>query len=354
MLSVYGRGENRCTTPWPSWVFAFMEKAALPPADKTARATGMLILVTLLWGLSFPLMKHWQEAAKECPGGAVIGSLTLIGVRMTLAVAVLAPIRPRLFWGPRLREHQVGAILGITFFLGFFLQVLGLRWTTPALSAFITSLGSAWVPLLGWVWYRLPLRATTLAGLAVGVSGTAVLGINPEAAWSLGRGEVLTLLSSLVFAVEILLLDRLGKTVDSANITATFMATCGACALLLATYLATTGPGLGNWMRWSVAMTQEPTNLRDMAILVVLSTVLAFHWMNVYQPRVPVATVALVYLLEPVFASICSVLLGLDPFSSRLVLGGGLILAGNLIVEWPFRVRASAVTSHPLNGVENR
>ncbi len=29
-----------------------------------------LVFVTLLWGISFPWMKGWQDAARDCPGRA--------------------------------------------------------------------------------------------------------------------------------------------------------------------------------------------------------------------------------------------------------------------------------------------
>ena len=57
--------------------------------------------------------------------------------------------------------------------------------------------------------------------------------------------------------------------------------------------------------------------------------------MNSYQPLVPPSRAALIYLLEPVFASVVSVWWGYEELSTALVLGGVLILTGNLLVELP-------------------
>ena len=57
--------------------------------------------------------------------------------------------------------------------------------------------------------------------------------------------------------------------------------------------------------------------------------------MTTYQPHVTATRAALIYLLEPVFGSLLSVLWGHDEPSVRLLLGGGLILGGNLLVELP-------------------
>jgi drug/metabolite transporter (DMT)-like permease len=70
---------------------------------------------------------------------------------------------------------------------------------------------------------------------------------------------------------------------------------------------------------------------------------LAFHWMNKYQAHVSPAHAALLYTLEPIFATLWATLLpdlisplvGLAYRSERpgveLVVGGGLILVGNAV-----------------------
>ena len=141
-------------------------KASLP-ASGLAIPTLMLVAVTLLWGASFPLMKNWQEMARDYPGITAFAGFTMIFLRMILAVAVMVVMHPRLVIIPRRREHQIGLLLGAIFFLGFSFQVMGLASTSPAMSAFITSLGSAWVPLIAWIWLstaatkkrRLPVAA---------------------------------------------------------------------------------------------------------------------------------------------------------------------------------------------------
>jgi drug/metabolite transporter (DMT)-like permease len=300
----------------------------------------MLVIVTILWGLSFPLMKNWQDAADECPGGKSVASCTLIALRMMLALLVFAVVRPQLFIQPSRREHRIGLLIGGIFFLGFVLQVRGLASTTPALSGFITSLGSAWVPLLASAWFRLAPARLTLLGIGLGVAGTFVLGMTDLEGDSWGEGEGLTLLASWLFAVEVLLLDRLGRTVESAHLTVSFLALSGGLALILAAMSAAGEAGVGAWLSWTARMLQNASMLRDLGLLTLLSTVLAFHWMNVYQPRVGANRAALIYLLEPVFSAVFSLIGGHDSWSLRLVVGGGLVLGGNFLVELPAWLRS--------------
>jgi drug/metabolite transporter (DMT)-like permease len=143
-------------------------------------------------------------------------------------------------------------------------------------------------------------------------------------------------MASFLFAVQILLLDRYGRRVRSNYLTVGFLGMTGGLALVLNLFQAVFGPGLGNWLAWLGNMLCQPAVVCDLLLLTLLCTVLAFHLMNVYQPRVSAGRAALVYLLEPVFASAFSIAWGYDPLSWRLLLGGCLILGGNLIIEVPF------------------
>jgi drug/metabolite transporter (DMT)-like permease len=295
----------------------------------------MLVVVCMLWGLSFPLMKNWQEASQDCPGGSALASFTLIGVRMLLALIVLAMVRPRLFVVPSRREQGIGALVGSFFFIGFGFQVVGLAWTTPAVSAFLTSLASAWVPLLGWLWLREAVPGLTAVGIGLALAGAAVLGLTRREQPAWGVGEILTLIGSVLFAVQVVVLNRFGPGVNSAHFTVSFMAITAALAVLIAIAWAASGAGVGTWLVWTSSMLGKPSVMFDLAQLTIFCTVLAFHWMNVYQPKVPAARVALIYLLEPVFGAAFSLLWGHDSLTGLLVFGGGLILGGNLLVEWP-------------------
>ncbi len=303
-------------------------------AREVRRATFMLVLVTLLWGLSFPLVKTWQLAAHDCPGGALQATLTLIALRMLLGVTLLFLWHNRLFRSATRKEYRNGAIIGLLFLSGFVFQVWGMARTSPALSAFLTSLGSAWVPLLGWILYRSRISLLTLAGLAIGVGGTTVLGLGGDSGWSLQGGEGMTLLASVLFAVQILFLDRMGKEVEAAHLTAGFLVLNCVLSVTLATLWAIQGTGLRVWLEWTWSLLCQWRILATVITLAVFPTVLAFHWMNIYQPKVAAGRAALVYLLEPLFAAAFSIPWGLDELTIPLAAGGGLILLGNLAVEW--------------------
>jgi drug/metabolite transporter (DMT)-like permease len=304
------------------------------PAAIVRRATIMLLATTLLWGMSFPLIKTWQNAAaEEGTLDGLMASYTLLALRLLPAFVLLAVCQRHLLRSTP-RERTVGRLLGVIFLAGSVLQMWGLAWTSPALSAFITSLGSAWTPLLAWVCFGIRVARWTLLGLALGVGGTLVLGMEPNAQWGLGPGEALTLLSSLLFGVQIVLLDRLGQGVRTSHLTLSFFGVAGLLSLSLALGWAVWGSGIAAWLAAVGRLLAQPKVLVTLIVLTLLPTVLSFHWMNVYQPRVPASRAALIYLLEPIFAACISIPFGLDTLSGHLILGGTLVIVGNVLAEW--------------------
>ncbi len=302
-------------------------------------AVMMLIVSTVLWGGSFPLTKYWQNHTQDCPGGPAIASLTLLASRTAIALVIFAILKPTLFTLPNRRALGIGCLLGFINFLGCFFQVLGLAWTTPTLSGFITSLASAWVPLLAFFLFRLSIARTTVLGIAVGIAGAALLEIDSSAPWVVEAGEMLTLLASVLFAFVILLLDRFGRNMESSHLTLGFVAMTGLPALLLAPVWAHATCGVSAWVDWLSSSMQNSGLVLDVIALTLFCTVLAYHWMTSYQPRVPASRAALIYLLEPLWAAAFSIGWGYDSISLRLILGGGLILGGNLLVELPLWLR---------------
>ena len=297
------------------------------------RAALMLVAVTALWGVSFTWSKGWQTASEGAPGGELLSALTLIALRMPLALLLFGACRPGSVLQATRAELRGGSAIGAVFFAGFALQTWGMASTTPALSAFFTCLCSAWAPLLGLVFLRARVAPLTLLGLVLALAGCSVL----VEGWNLGKGEWLTTAASFFFGVQVLVLDRLGKRLEPAQLTAGFLGATGGLAVLTALVVAASSCGVGTWLEWLAGMLAR----RDVAVILlcqaVFGTALAFHWMNTYQPLVSPSKAALIYLLEPVFTPLVSIPLGHDQLTYPLVIGGLLILVGNGVGAMPLR-----------------
>src|SRR5262249_58186538 len=115
------------------------------------------------------------------------------------------------------------------------------------------------------------------AGGAVGIGGLAILGMRPGEPWGIGFGDGLTAVSSLAFALFILSLDRLGRTVNASHLTLVLIAVTGLPTLFLAVGGAAWQGQLIPWLSWLVEILQQRAVIRDVLLLTMFSTLLATH-----------------------------------------------------------------------------
>ena len=97
--------------------------------SRSLKAHLLLVLITLVWGSTFVLVK--QALAESSP-------LLLNAVRMSLAAVVLAVYYWRYLVKMDRKAAFAGCVVGIFLFLGYALQTTGLQHTTPSKSAFLT------------------------------------------------------------------------------------------------------------------------------------------------------------------------------------------------------------------------
>lgn len=273
-------------------------------------------------------MRNWQTAPlPDIPLPGLVSSLTLIGLRMGFALLLFALIRPRLVASLGVKDLIPGAMVGIPLWLGFVLQLWGLVYTTPAMSAFFTSLGSLWVPLLYLlVGKRIPLWIWLGYGLAF--VGLVVL---VEGGWRWGVGEFLSLGCSILFAFQIIGLDRFGKGIDGNRISPVLFGINGLFSLILAVVVCTWNGALQPWGGWVVERLTDGPTLWDLGLMVIFPTLMSYSLMNAFQPLLSAERAAIIYLLEPIFSLLFSLWFGHDELLFPVIVGGGLILAG---VAW--------------------
>jgi drug/metabolite transporter (DMT)-like permease len=125
-----------------------------------------LLLLTLFWGTTFTVVKEALTIAS--PG-------IFLSARFATAAAVLGVAwlwrRDRV--GEGFARH--GLLLGLFMLLGFVLQTVGLRHTTPARSGFLTGLAVLIVPFIARFGFGRRVKAASWIGVAFAVAGLALL-----------------------------------------------------------------------------------------------------------------------------------------------------------------------------------
>ncbi|CAI8312523.1 MAG: Uncharacterised protein [Marine Group II euryarchaeote MED-G33] len=294
------------------------------------KATLALLGVTVLWGGTFIWMQQSLNAAAAAlpniPEDDVV--VFFVMMRFILAAIVLVAIIPRARAGFAKSEvWKGGAWLGLIVWGGFLLQMLGLTEVTPAVSAFLTSLYVVFTALIGVALGRQKLTGFAILGVLLATFGAGWISGPPQL--NFGVGEWLTVGCAFLFGAHIIVTDRVTKIVDPIEVTATMIVTVAALSTMV--YLVVAFDTISDFIR----LMGNLDFLVPLLCCAILGSLVALLVLNMYQKEVTPVRAAILYALEPVWAMLGSLLLGLEgDVTFWLPLGAAALLIGNLVVEY--------------------
>ncbi len=273
------------------------------------RSLLLLLLTTLIWGTTFPLLK---DMVTTLPPALLIGSRFLIAALAFLpcwALPNLPPITLAL-----LRD---GSLLGLVAFVSYLTQVLGLETVSANRAAFITGLNVVIVPLLGWLLGR-GISLKTFAAALLAFGGIAVMS---GQAGAMGWGDLWVLGCAASYAVYILLTEAVTAQHSPVQLTAVQLVTIAFLGVA--------------WTVWTLPLDNLTALITQQlqphwgALLYLGLIATAFTtWTQVTAQRHLSATeAAILYSLEPVFAAIFSFWWLSERLSLREGMGATLVLA---------------------------
>jgi len=294
------------------------------------KATIALLGVTLLWGGTFIWMQQSLNAASAKMPHLSDDDVAIFFVmmRFVIAAAVLLLVLPRARAG--LSDKDVwkgGAWLGFIVWGGFLLQMLGLTDVTPAVSAFLTSLYVVFTALIGISLGRQKLTRFAIAGVLLATFGAGWISGPPQL--NFGIGEWLTVGCAFLFGAHIIVTDRVTKIVDPIEVTATMVVTVAVLSSIV--YLVTSFNTISDFL----ILMKDFDFLFPLLCCAILGSLVALLVLNMYQKEVTPVRAAILYALEPVWAMLGSLFLGLEgDVTFWLPVGAAALLIGNLVVEY--------------------
>lgn len=267
------------------------------PNTLHALGIAVLLVVTLIWGTSFPLLK-----------GAVssLSAPAILATRFAIAALPFTPYL-RFLNLPMLRD---GVVLGLIIFSTLTLQTVALETTSANRAAFIASFNVILVPLLGQLLGRQVFIKTFLA------ASIAIIGIGVMY-WESGQiviGDLLMLCNAFLYSIYILMLESITSRYPPMPLTAIQLWVITVVSLIW---------GAQDLVRQHEAIIANYSvilylGLVDTAATIVLQVV-AQRWVNAYQT-------SLMYTLEPIFAAVFSFLLLGEKLGVRGLIGATLVL----------------------------
>jgi drug/metabolite transporter (DMT)-like permease len=284
--------------------------AAAPDKRRAVVADAALLAVAVLWGLNFVVIK---EAITDT------GPMTYLLWRHLVAALMLAAVMPRTVRAATRRDWLYGGVLGFFLFVAFATQTIGLQWTTPGKSGFITSLYIVMVPFLYWMVARRSPGWTQIGGAVLATAGLGFLSLHGGLGMS--AGDLLTLVGALGFAAQIVAIGFFAPKMKPAVLALTQTAAAAALFVLVTPLTEHVTWGFG-WRGWAAI------------VWTALSGTVFGFLVQAWAQKATTSTRAAVILgLEGLFAAAFGLAFGMDVLSWRFLAGAALIVAGVLVIE---------------------
>jgi drug/metabolite transporter (DMT)-like permease len=283
------------------------------------RVYGLLLLMTLLWGVNYVAAKI---ALRHFP------ALLFSPLRILVAGALLFPLfawqashRPAWASWPRRDELPRLVMLGLFgVALNQILFILGMQRTSAAHAALVfTTLPMQVLLMAAWRGHE-RVRKAKLAGMAVAAGGVAVLNLAPgaEASGASSLGDLLIFGAALCFAF--FTVGSKEATQGHGGLTVTTFAHLASMAGVLPLAL-----GTGWNFAWSAVPAEGWLTLAYMALFPSMVCYLIFYYALNY---VPASRVASFSYLQPLISAVSALYVLSEPITASLILGGALILSG--------------------------
>lgn len=276
-------------------------------------AIGALILVTVIWGGGFVASDIALESMKP---------FQIMMVRFLLASVLMGVISR----GQRKSEEKLkdrtgaikaGVLMGVTLFMGFAFQIIGLQYTTPSKNAFLTALNVVIVPFIAFVILKKKIGAKGIIGAVMSVLGVALLSLNGSFTVSLGDG--LTLFCAVGFAFQIFFTSEFVKKYPASVLNTVQMFTA---FVLSAISLMIFGEN-------DFQVTTQ--GWLSVLYLGVVSTTICYLLQTACQKYIDETKAAIILSMESVFGTIFSILILHEVVTVRMVIGCAVILAAVII-----------------------
>lgn len=269
----------------------------------TKKATLILLFVTMIWGMTFPLI-----------GSAVqsVDPFSFVFFRFVFAALLLFPFAAKELKQTTPQLLGGALVLGALNYLSYTSQSYGLQTTPPNESAFITSTAVVVVPFFAFLFKIEKPTMIHIASSLLCLMGLYILtGANIKA---ISIGEIATFTCAVTYAIYIICIQVFTQKITQYRLLAFYQ-------ILFTSILA-----------FPLAHSTSFKNFFHINALLALfycifmATLLVMFLQTKYQKYVSASKAALLFCLEPVFASLFTWMMTKEPLTRDVIIGGMLIL----------------------------
>ncbi len=268
-----------------------------------------LLATTAIWGSSFLVMKDSLERQDV---------YSFLASRFVLAALIMFAFKPKSLTGLDKVFVKRAVFTGALATGGFISQTFGLTQTTVSNTGFITGLYLVFTPLIAWLLLKHRITKAQWTAVAIATIGLYLIAYNGI---TVGIGEILVLISAILFAAQIVAIGELSDGKNSYSLTLIQITVAAVVFSVLAL--------IGGY--------QAPPD-SSVWVAVIFTAVFATFFgflIQVKAQAVMSATVAGVLLaMETPFALFFGLYFDNDPFTLRIMSGGTLVMLAMALVIW--------------------
>lgn len=303
---------------------------------KKITANLLLLLIAVFWGSGFIVVKICLDL------GLSAGMVNFFRGSIFAFLALV-------FFGRHVvkmnrKDLWIGLIAGICNFGGMFLQTVGVQYTTPSNNAFLASTYVVMVPFLAWAMAGKKPAARNFLSISVCMGGMLILSGILHSGFSFNLGDGYSLLSALLYGTTIVYLSYRTGEIHFAAV-AFMLAIVQAIGGL--GYCFVTGNFAASSTDWSLA-------IWPLLYLGAICSFVAQTIQVIAQRHTSATSAGLIMMLEGFFGSVISVLIGFEPLSVQLFVGGFLIMLSIVFAEVDFSFLLARIKRAPPNVAQRR
>ena len=280
----------------------------------------LLLAATVVWGTSFFILKNTIEQ---------VPAYFVIALRFLFSGVVLFFVFIKKLKKLDKKTFVQGVIIGVFVALAYMLQTSGLERTTPGGNAFLTSSYCVMCPFIVWMLFKKKPKAYNVISAVICLLGIGLISLSGEkgdASESL-LGEILTVLSAIFFALQIIYARRFQKDGADYILLLIFEFLTVGVILMLSSFILEL-PKCG--IKGYAFNLEQGANI---AYLAVACTLFAQSAQMIGQKFTTTSQSALILSLESVFGMFFSVLFGAEELSIILGVGFAVVFVAVLINE---------------------
>ncbi len=288
--------------------------------SKQVKADGILVLVTMCWGVSYLLV---DISLLE------LDPFTLNAFRFLGAFAIAALFSWNKLRGVNKATLRYSLLVGVALFFVYIGTTFGVKYTTLSNAGFLCALTVVFTPIINWlIFKKTPDRKLSFVVIVCFI-GIALMTLGDDFSINMAnlKGDLLCIMCALCYAADLLFTEKavLKEEVDAYQLGVFQLGVTGILNLVMA------------FVSEKPRFPETAEVWGSVVFLAVFCTGVAFVLQPIAQQYTTASHVGVIFTLEPVFAAVVAFFFAGEVLSFKAYIGAFLMMASIFVMETDFK-----------------